>query len=206
MRDAAARKRVKIAAGDVFGLLTAIEPLKDGNNGWKFKCECGRFIDVPGRAVHNRHTKSCGQCGRFFNIPVCNKGHKLSEWGRTLSGACRGCIRERTLQREYGIGLGDYLALWQAQSGKCAICERPLALLPPGTPGWHEGVRIEVDHEHGTKRPKRQTVRGLLCGGRWAGCNRRIGKLDDIKWLEKVLQYLKNPPAPPVLIKEIDDK
>lgn len=40
-----------------------------------------------------------------------------------------------------------------------------------------------------------KSVRGLLCPGRYVGCNRLLGRVDDIAWLEKALAYLKNPPA-----------
>ena len=39
------------------------------------------------------------------------------------------------------------------------------------------------------------SVRGLLCAGRYAGCNRKLGRIDDPKWLRSVLSYLENPPA-----------
>ena len=40
-----------------------------------------------------------------------------------------------------------------------------------------------------------QSIRGLLCPGRHTGCNRLLGRVDKIDWLEKSLNYLKNPPA-----------
>lgn len=43
------------------------------------------------------------------------------------------------------------------------------------------------------------SVRGLLCPGRYAGCNRLLGHVDDTIWLEKALAYLKNPPARGIL-------
>jgi len=39
------------------------------------------------------------------------------------------------------------------------------------------------------------SVRGLLCPGRYTGCNRLMGRVDRIDWLKKVLVYLENPPA-----------
>jgi hypothetical protein len=45
----------------------------------------------------------------------------------------------------------------------------------------------------------RGSVRGILCGGRYAGCNRKIGRIDDIGWMMRVVEYLKNPPARRVL-------
>ena len=48
----------------------------------------------------------------------------------------------------------------------------------------------------------RKSVRGVLCGGRYAGCNRRLGRIDNIPWLQAVLGYLQNPPAQRVLRKD----
>ncbi len=129
----------------------------------------------------------------------CSNGHDTTKWGRTPSRACRACLRDKRLKRLYGISLEEYVALWKRQDGKCAICGIPLDANTVGKPGWHEGVRIEVDHEHNKNKPIRQTVRGLLCGGRWKGCNRRIGHMDDLAFLEKVVIYIKNPPAQQVL-------
>lgn len=99
----------------------------------------------------------------------------------------------------YGLTWKEYIDLYNFQNGKCAICGAVLEIVPPGEAGWHEGSRIEVDHKHGTDLPKKQTVRGLLCGGRWAGCNRKLGKIDDPEWLQKVLDYVLNPPAQQML-------
>ena len=44
-----------------------------------------------------------------------------------------------------------------------------------------------------------RSVRGLLCAGRYAGCNRKLGRIDNREWLEKVLAYLLRPPAKEVL-------
>jgi Recombination endonuclease VII len=44
-----------------------------------------------------------------------------------------------------------------------------------------------------------RSVRGLLCPGRYTGCNRLMGRIDKIDWLVKVLIYLKNPPAEQIL-------
>lgn len=40
-----------------------------------------------------------------------------------------------------------------------------------------------------------RSVRGLLCPGRYAGCNRLLGRVDNIIWLKNAIQYLENPPA-----------
>lgn len=46
---------------------------------------------------------------------------------------------------------------------------------------------------------RRASVRGVLCGGRYAGCNRKIGRIDKPEWLLAVHGYLKDPPARRVL-------
>jgi hypothetical protein len=108
---------------------------------------------------------------------------------------CKACIKNRNLKREYGITLAEMQAVYDFQKGKCAICGKEFGSIIPGRSGFGKGMRIEVDHDHIKGQPKRKTVRGLLCGGRWAGCNRKLGRIDKILWLEKVLDYLRNPPA-----------
>lgn len=51
------------------------------------------------------------------------------------------------------------------------------------------------------KASLRGSVRGVLCGGRYAGCNRKIGRIDKVPWLRAVTQYLQDPPARKVLQK-----
>lgn len=187
-------KYKQISPGDKFDRLTAITAIDSNPPGWLFRCDCGRQTRIATSYI-SKARKSCGQCLQRNSKPLCKKGHQLEEFGRDKNGGCRACIRERNLIANYGITLADYRALWKAQDGKCAICRRPISIEPPGSPGWHEGTRIEVDHKHGTKLPKRQTVRGLLCGGRWAGCNRKLGRFDNPVWLKAALEYVLNPPA-----------
>lgn len=171
---------------------------------WRCRCECGIVADITASALENGRSSSCVSCRNILDR--CPFGHALAEWGRSGSGTCRGCIKDKSLRREYHISLEEYVAIWERQNGRCAICGRPLDKFPKGTPGWHEALRAETDHEHDKSRPTRLTVRGLLCGGRWAGCNRRLGKIDDIQWLEKVMAYLKNPPAQQVLIGDLPSR
>lgn len=125
---------------------------------------------------------------------ICKKGHPILIWGQTDTGTCRACTKDSGLKRTYGITLLEFVRLWIFQNGRCAVCG---ALLKLGLAG--EGTRIEVDHKHGSKGPIRNTVRGLLCGGRWAGCNRKLGRLDKAEWLEAARDYVLNPPAKEVL-------
>ena len=75
----------------------------------------------------------------------------------------------------HGATLEDRVRLFDAQGGKCAICEKILS--------GPIGRFIHVDHDHATK-----DLRGLLCGN----CNTGIGNLrDSIAILEKAIRYLK---------------
>jgi hypothetical protein len=44
------------------------------------------------------------------------------------------------------------------------------------------------------------SVRGLLCPGRYTGCNRLLGRIDDIQLLKAFIHYLENPPAKQIVL------
>ena len=76
----------------------------------------------------------------------------------------------------YGLGPGEYQALFDAQQGRCAIC------------GGTRRQRLSVDHSHAT-----DLVRGLLC----RMCNGRLltAARDRPEVLRAAADYLENPPA-----------
>jgi hypothetical protein len=114
-------------------------------------------------------------------------------------------LNEAYLKRTYDITAEEYQAIYDFQGGLCAICKKHLR--PPSskiTKGTRDGLRPEVDHNHKIK-DKRRSVRGLLCGGRHWGCNRRLGRVDNREWLMNASAYVENPPAQQIL-KEIDGK
>lgn len=55
--------------GDTFGELTVIEfvDVKDGEAVYKFKCSCGKFIDLPITRVKKGNTSSCGHLWTDWN-------------------------------------------------------------------------------------------------------------------------------------------
>ncbi|MFF4952868.1 endonuclease VII domain-containing protein [Streptomyces chattanoogensis] len=81
------------------------------------------------------------------------------------------------MRSTYGLGPGEYDALFTAQGGRCAIC------------GGTRTQRLSVDHCHRT-----QLVRGLLC----RMCNGRLltAARDRPETLRAAADYLENPPAP----------
>jgi len=87
----------------------------------------------------------------------------------------------RSLKRKYGITLYDYEVMYEEQNGVCKICGNPETRINPYT---KTPIRMPVDHCHETGK-----IRGLLC----TDCNVGIGNLnDDIKLLEKAIEYLHN--------------
>jgi hypothetical protein len=170
---------------------------KKGSDGalYECQCECGTRRVVTADAMRRGASLSCGAC--VLRKQICHAGHDTSILGRSECGTCRACVRSKRLLTLYGITLEEYARLWEFQAGKCPICGT--SLQGPneiGKPGFGNGVRVEVDHDHTAGLTPRQAVRGLLCGGRWKGCNRRIGGgVDNAPWLRRVLDYLTNPPA-----------
>jgi hypothetical protein len=99
--------------------------------------------------------------------------------------------RRRHLERNFGITQAEYDALFDAQSGVCAICHRPEEKTHHSS---GKAYALPVDHNHQTGE-----VRGLPC----SSCNAAMGLLgDDIERVKAVLAYLENPPARLILCRE----
>ncbi|MFD7336646.1 endonuclease VII domain-containing protein [Streptomyces violascens] len=138
---------------------------------------------VPAGAVHPGRDqvspsgfRVCARCQR-------NRARRFytSDRGRVCE-ACRKKARskashETRVQQTYGLGPGEYDALFAAQGGRCAICA--------GT----RKQRLSVDHCH-----RSQLVRGLLC----RMCNGRLltAARDRPETLRAAASYLEDPPAP----------
>lgn len=82
------------------------------------------------------------------------------------------------LMLKYGINREEYVRMFDAQHGLCALCNRPETDLDK-----NGGVKaLAVDHDHATKK-----VRALLC----QTCNTGLGKFkDDPKLLQAAIDYL----------------
>lgn len=167
-------------------------------------CECGAISKVDYYHLKNGNSKGCRDCTKKR---ICKKGHDTWDCGRAEDFKCKACTVEGHVRRTYGISLEEYCALYAFQGGKCAICERPLLVnpaLPIAPPTEGNPTRAEVDHRHVPKKvkpqpEKRTLVRGLLCGGRYAGCNAKLGHVDNIEWLKAAVAYLEELPAQKLL-------
>jgi len=84
-------------------------------------------------------------------------------------------IKNYALQKQFGIGMKEYLDMHLAQEGKCAICHKESP---------DPGRVLGVDHDHKTEK-----IRGLLC----TNCNLGLGNFqDNIELLKNAIQYLEN--------------
>jgi len=84
-----------------------------------------------------------------------------------LVGYCKVCSAHRNRMTKYRMDEETYLALFEAQNGCCAICDKPFGDATP-----------HVDHNHaccpGTPTCG-QCSRGLVCGN----CNKALGLIND---------------------------
>lgn len=132
--------------------------------------------------------------------------------------------RDKRYQQKYRIDLNIYNQIGEKQGWRCGACGRPASDFTVSLNVDHFHFRITLKRDDpptgwiastavrgrtlavwGKTQAKAKaalldvalplSIRGLLCPGRYSGCNRLMGRIDKIDWLEKVLVYLKNPPA-----------
>ncbi|WP_370422526.1 endonuclease VII domain-containing protein [Streptomyces sp. QH1-20] len=115
----------------------------------------------------------------------CQKNRAERFFTSTRARICTTCHKKRRsvashearVQTVYGLEVGEYTKLLDAQGGVCAICKQSRT------------KRLDVDHDHTTG-----LVRGLCC----ARCNRQLlarGLRDDPQVARNAADYLENPPA-----------
>lgn len=92
---------------------------------------------------------------------------------------CRLCRQDRTAHRKYGTPLGWYRQKFEAQNGKCRLCDQP---------SQGRVQMLCVDHDHSCcpgESSCGECVRGLLCNH----CNLLLQVLDNPEWLRKAQLY-----------------
>lgn len=165
---------------------------KHGTRGYQSWCR-NCFQEQSGKQKKKKYLiidsgRECSECGQFKSWSEFHKRRDLSSGHTSHCKSCRkertrrdmenGTIRDRELQRKYGIDLNVYQEMVEGQGDTCAIC---------GTTekGSARGrVRYwSVDHDHTTGE-----IRKLLC----QKCNTILGLAnDDPLLLEKAIVYLK---------------
>lgn len=105
---------------------------------------------------------------------------KIVDWHDAPAAIARTRERYRDKYRKYGINQARYDAMFEAQKGLCAICNKEEARKETR---HGKLMTLVVDHCHDTKK-----VRALLC---WR-CNIALGAArDSIQTLLKMIDYLR---------------
>lgn len=127
--------------------------------------------------------KRCRDCPPGTRRKAPHPGPRCATHHRERQRARRDAAHARHIEETYGITSEQYWDIYEAQGGRCYICQRA-----KGT----GRKRLAVDHDHETGE-----VRGLLC----KPCNRDVlGHLrDSPDALRRAIEYLSNPPAREVL-------
>ncbi len=108
--------------------------------------------------------------------PTKRPGPRCATHMREFKRHKRDAAHEATSVRA-GMQPGDYGRLLAYQGGRCALCGRA-----KGTT-----KRLAREHDH-----KSKLLRGLVC----TPCNDVLAHArDDVEFFERVIAYLKNPPA-----------
>lgn len=126
-----------------------------------------------------------------WTLAMYNALGELQNWkcagcGREAKNACLNLDHEHFKIESFRI-ITDYpqpKMMWQAK----AIFKDNRSFVAVGTTKTEAMVKVR-------EIALPQSVRGLLCPGRYMGCNRKLGRIDDVNWLESMVRYLKNPPA-----------
>ena len=114
-------------------------------------------------------------------------GPRCATHHRQVRKARRSRTHGKHIEDTYGITPEEYWAIYEAQGGKCFICQRATG----------ERKRLSTDHDHVSGE-----VRGLLD----TACNRLLGHLrDDPAAADRIAAYLESPPARKILSPEPEE-
>ena len=134
-------------------------------------CKSGGMPQILDKFSKNKNQKDgyniwCKQC----------KNEYLKNYYRT-NDEYRERQSSRRLERDYGLGVGEYKRMLDRQSGVCAICKNAETAGKNGKAG-----SLSVDHNHANRN-----VRGLLCHR----CNTMIGlSSESVEILREAANYL----------------
>jgi hypothetical protein len=136
--------------------------------------------------------KDCRAEGLENSRPAPHRGPRCVTHHRLFVKASKAKAHARRVFATYGLSTVEYLAILDAQGGRCAICGHARGVT----------VRLAVDHDHkagcdhdpATGCP--ECVRGLLC----KMCNTIVGRFrDDPQAFLRGAAYLTEPPARAIL-------
>ena len=132
-------------------------------------------------------SRRCVDCGVRSKRPAPHPGPRCATHNREIRKARSEAAWALRISQTYSITAEEYWAVYEAQGGRCYICQRASG----------KTRRLSVDHDHATGE-----VRGLLC----SRDNVYLGHIrDDVEAARRVADYLENPPARAVLRKTRND-
>jgi hypothetical protein len=127
--------------------------------------------------------KVCIDCVPGSKRPCPNPGPRCATHWREEKRRRKEARKSTYQEKTYGITLEEKRAVIAFQGGGC-ICA-------PWTGYTGKSRELSTDHDHETL-----VIRGVLC----KHCNDHLGMVrDSIEYFERMIAYLKNPPAVQVL-------
>lgn len=126
-----------------------------------------------------RKNDYCGKCGAHKIVQPCGARRCQActrAWSRAYyhrSTKRRAAQRRSYLRRKYGISFEEIEQIFEAQKGRCAICQRNWKICKKSQNSRYDDNFLQylyVDHDHRTGR-----IRGLLCNQ----CNCAIAFLEE---------------------------
>lgn len=149
-----------------------------------FHCDyCGR--DVEKRMDSGKVYKSCGCLDKravwstfeTWKCTSCGIVKPLTEYHKSKTGTrreCKLCVKDKQIQRKFGVTLKWYTKKLKEQHNTCDICKEELSS--------DRYNHFAIDHDHSTG-----DVRGLLC----TKCNTALGGFGDSTIvLQNAIDYL----------------
>ncbi len=140
----------------------------------------------------DRPCKDCASEGVTTRRPAPNPGPRCASHHRAVRRQRSARQHGRHIDKTYGITIEEYTALFVAQGGACAICQR----------AYGKTKRLCVDHEHNKpgcdhlpETGCRNCINGLTCNT----CNRIVLGRYDVDSLARAIMYMLDPPARKVL-------
>lgn len=156
------------------------EGAKKTRSSERMECPYGCGV-VSNHGAISRHVKSAHEfvCAISGCPETQHKGN----------GFCGPHWRKQQNLYQYGMTLGGYVELYEAQDGRCAICLRELRLEVRTVDHLTKNLVGHVDHNHKCcdKGACERCRRGLLCGN----CNNLLGHAkENISVLQSAIEYL----------------
>ncbi len=156
--------------------------------------ECDERPRMPRR-------RYCVECYRERNNEANRKYNqtegsrdRVRKYQRTTKGL-KSAHRNKGGSHAHHFSKEEWLAIYHAQGGRCAICEKPLRnRFDPES----EGQVAAMDHDHKIAKSvgPRLSTRGLLCT---YPCNRLLVEYWTVERLERAAAYKRDLPAQRVL-------